>query len=1008
MKTNFTLSFAILFFSTLSMNLMAQATVVLRAGGNITTPGDWGAAPDGTTSVLADFSQDNTYIFTANNASRTLNTTWTITANSIVSVGAGGAAFTLDYGPGAALGVAGSTANLVITNLATFSLSTAYNLNPAKTTMNSGSTFLYAAGTTSVATDQYDNLSIITNVASNTSTIDVLGDLNISSGNVLTIDNNGILNVSGNVLNTGGSIAGDNTGSLTFGGGGITHLRFDTGNENFANVNILNSYFAALYTPLTASGNFTVNGGGRFWFLGGSLFLNGNVSFGSHQIRGSGSATIQIAGTGTVSGALVLEGAGWEYLSELTLNRAGESLSIGTPLYILHSLNPTSGTITTNNNVTLYSDANFKGRIGPLSSNGSISGNVTVQQFKPAGITGWVNMCAPGVTGKSFSDWNGSFGITCPSGCPDGSQVAGQPFTSVYIYDETQGAGTASAAAHYVDLPGTGTGIDTKTGYWVYLGNNYPNTGNITISLTGAVNTKTSSGAINLTLTGGAGSENGWNLIANPYPSPIQASQVISAFGANIDPTSLQAYDPDLPGFVPFSGGDVIPMGQAFYVRATNTVAVLPDENWKTTSTDNTSMFKHSSQALAPNGRQYFYDDFLIDLQSSTVPKHFFSQAYFSFEAGAGQLYDLGKDAYFMDNPIEPNLPCIYSISNTDRLRRNAQAAISNGSISIPLQVNTGYSALYVLKPVNLHKLPAGACVVLHDILNNVFHDLRTGAYTTSLSAGQTTPQFELIITQLSANMSSQSHDPICSKSEDGSLIAIGSGSGPWNYTWKDENSNVLKYSANIFTADTLLGLAQGLYMVDVNTVGTCNNASAQFTLEAQTPLPMADFTVNSNTVSAQSNVPLSFTNLSQNASEFTWEFGNGVSVSSLHTNYTYNVPGLYTVKLSAGNGPCQDVDHKSIQVQVLDMPVGIGQNEFSSDELVLVQEASGIYLLVNSGENSEFVLTAYNALGQNLIKEKTVRPINGRIDLSIPASENLLFVKLSNENKSKTFKLVH
>lgn len=1008
MKTNFILSFAILFFSTLSINLMAQATVVLSAGGNITTPGDWGAAPDGTTSVLTDFSQDNTYIFTANNASRTLNTTWSISANSTVSIGAGGSAFTLDYGPGATLGVAGSTANLIVTNLATFSLSTAYNLNPAKTTMNSGSTFLYATGTSSVATDQYDNLSIITNVASNSATIDVLGDLSISSGNVLTVDNNGILNVSGNVLNSGGSIAGDNTGSLTFGGGGITHLRFDSGNEDFANVNILNSYFAALYTPLTASGNFTVNGGGRLWFLGGSLFLNGNVSFGSNLIRGSGSATIQIAGSGSVSGNLDMEGSGWQYLSELTLNRSGESLNISSPLIILNSMNPTSGTITTNNNVTLYSDGSFKGRIGPLSASGNLNGNVTVQVFKPAGVTGWVNMCSPGLSGKSFSDWNSSFGITCPSGCPDGSQVAGQPFTSVYTYDETLGAGTASAAAHYVDLPGTSTPLDPKAGYWVYLGDNYPNTGNMNILLSGAVNTKTSSGAINITVTGGAGSENGWNLIANPYPSPIQASQVISAFGANIDPTSVQAYDPDLPGFVPFSGGDVIPMGQAFYLRALSNATVLPDENWKTTSADITSMFKQSNQALAPNGRPYFYDDFLIDLQSSAVPKHFFSQAYFTFEAGAGQLYDLGKDAYFMDNPIEPNLPCIYSVSNTDRLRRNAQAVISNGSISIPIHVNTGYSAQYVLKPVNLHKLPAGACVVLHDILNNVYHDLRSGAYTTSLVAGQTGPQFELIITQVSANMSSQSQDPICVNSQDGSLIAIGSGSGPWNYTWKDEHSNILKYSPNVITADTLFGLGQGRFMVDVNTVGTCNNAAGEFTLYAQTALPIADFSMNTATVFAQSNVPVSFTNLSQNASEFTWTFGNGMSISSLHTNYTYNTAGLYTVKLTAGNGACQDFDQKSLQVQVLDMPVGLTQHEFTNEELVLVQEGSGLYLLVNSGENISFTLSAYNALGQNLIKEKTVRPVNGRIDIQIPASENLLFVKLSNENKSKTFMVVH
>jgi hypothetical protein len=46
---------------------LAQATVFLRAGGTITTPGDWGTSADGLTGTLTAFTSDNTYNFSNNN-----------------------------------------------------------------------------------------------------------------------------------------------------------------------------------------------------------------------------------------------------------------------------------------------------------------------------------------------------------------------------------------------------------------------------------------------------------------------------------------------------------------------------------------------------------------------------------------------------------------------------------------------------------------------------------------------------------------------------------------------------------------------------------------------------------------------------------------------------------------------------------------------------------------------------------------------------------------------------
>ena len=88
---------------------------------------------------------------------------------------------------------------------------------------------------------------------------------------------------------------------------------------------------------------------------------------------------------------------------------------------------------------------------------------------------------------------------------------------------------------------------------------------------TECVNTAGSGGAYNLSLSFAAGSENGWTVMSNPYPSPILVSSVVSsAGGGNIDNT-FQIYDPDTDSNVPYTAAgsnSIIPMGQAFMIRA--------------------------------------------------------------------------------------------------------------------------------------------------------------------------------------------------------------------------------------------------------------------------------------------------------------------------------------------------------------------------------------------------------------------------------------------------------
>jgi gliding motility-associated-like protein len=83
---------------------------------------------------------------------------------------------------------------------------------------------------------------------------------------------------------------------------------------------------------------------------------------------------------------------------------------------------------------------------------------------------------------------------------------------------------------------------------------------------------------------------------------------------------------------------------------------------------------------------------------------------------------------------------------------------------------------------------------------------------------------------------------------------------------------------------------------------------------------PIAEFSASVN--SGCSPLSVTFTNTSQNASTYTWDFGDGQTGNSNDLsaqNHVYNVPfGSYTITLTAYQGPqCSDVASVTIQVNV-------------------------------------------------------------------------------------------
>jgi len=78
-------------------------------------------------------------------------------------------------------------------------------------------------------------------------------------------------------------------------------------------------------------------------------------------------------------------------------------------------------------------------------------------------------------------------------------------------------------------------------------------------------------------------------------------------------------------------------------------------------------------------------------------------------------------------------------------------------------------------------------------------------------------------------------------------------------------------------------------------------------------PAPVASFTFAGANKSAPTEV--AFTNNSQNATSFLWEFGDGASSTEKNTKHTYTTGGTFTVKLTAFNKETSNSTTSSINI---------------------------------------------------------------------------------------------
>ena len=626
--------------------------------------------------------------------------------------------------------------------------------------------------------------------------------------------------------------------------------------------------------------------------------------------------------------------------------------------------------------VTLRSTATSTGRLGEMSAGASYTGNLNIERYIPAGATNWRLLGSPIQSRRVNHFIDDFYTAGFPGSHFPGFTVNGNPWPSIRWYDETdtgagQNDGLQGVSSNTQLLtPGQGfaawcgDNLQTTAAFVIDLGNNAPVVATTPVSL-----------PVSWTDTGSPAVD-GWNLVANPLPSPIAFDQI--ARGADVadyvtyyDPASgnTAVWDIDLAQGTN-GGTNTIQSMQGFFLKANGpAVATTVSESAKVASNDG-GFFGGSGGSAAPGLR----------LRISSSMNAFFDEALVVFHQGSPGLdADDAEKFVFAD----PTAPQIATLTADDRaLAINAHGGMEAG-FSIPVSVDAGVSGTYVISLQQLSDLGL-TCITLEDLATGTVTPLPYGAqYAFEMEATDPNTQARFIL-HATAPLPLYVEDALCGADPNGQATVVVNG-GPVDVTWTDDLGNALLTQTGVEGVAAFTGLDAGGYRVRV-TGGACGELEQTFAINAPFVLegigdaypascsdaadgsvdlmilggvapydvlwsdgsadplliaapgsytvtvtdanacswtaayiiasagPDPAFTMESATVTV--GTPVQFTSTLAEGSHY-WSFGDGASSDEASPVHSWSLPGTYTVTHAMENGGCLESTSTEVTVEL-------------------------------------------------------------------------------------------
>lgn len=186
-----------------------------------------------------------------------------------------------------------------------------------------------------------------------------------------------------------------------------------------------------------------------------------------------------------------------------------------------------------------------------------------------------------------------------------------------------------------------------------------------------------------------------------------------------------------------------------------------------------------------------------------------------------------------------------------------------------------------------------------------------------------------------------------------------------------------VQFTSNVFNADSLRWVfAPGVTDTAANPTISLNSGNYvvllyayngfgvdSFAMTVNVPnAPVASFNILNSTYPRGNLIGL--VNLSQFASQFTWDFGDGTTAIGFSPQKAYSQQGTYTIRLYAGNGSCTD---SLVRTDVVTIVQGVSVQEVAMNSFKTFPNPTTGRLQLSWGEVTAQRVKVRNQLGQLL-----------------------------------------
>lgn len=437
--------------------------------------------------------------------------------------------------------------------------------------------------------------------------------------------------------------------------------------------------------------------------------------------------------TGTPTSNLELNGAANQALTgngnvfNLKLNNAmGATIGTsGDTVTVKGTLTLTSGTLTTSDRLMLYSGPAGTARVATITG-GAVTGNVTVQQYIPGGYRTYRFIGHPFNSYIPLTQLMTYMDITGLDGADNGFTPTYTNQPSGYWYDPTVGNQTTTPDPGWVEFTSTSPSL-TANRFRRYQGIRllmrgvkgqgldgaaYTPSAN-TIRMFGTLNT----GNQNVPMTKGSNVNREFNLVANPYPSPVDIGTVIkSAFDAGrLTNNKFWVWNP----YTSNTGAweFMFATGTPYYLAANESFYL------RTAADGNTLNFTEANKSASVS------EVLLKSVPTDYMVLHIYDSAYHPYDAAYFEFNDKAtdneEDKYDAVKPMNPEGMNFYSLSAEKQpLTLDARPFAVGKTVS--LAIHTDCIQQYIIKATN-PVIPQGERLYLKDKFLNKMTRIQEG-----------------------------------------------------------------------------------------------------------------------------------------------------------------------------------------------------------------------------------------------------------------------------------------